>query len=332
MTIKTSQIARVLLRAMLLFGLVSTVAAQNTVIDIPSPEEMAESVKAFEEEMKDDPRYQHEKKGYQLLKQGKAGDAIVEFDAALKLDPETKTVHVKKGIALNQLQQYAKALEHLDKGIALHQGSAGWTWWPQYYRGVALISLGRLEEAIQAFSVTIEINKSPQAYTGRAMAHANLNRPRKALDDIGQALKYSPGNLRLLQTADYLKEQISLQDFWLKMAKSPGARTTPSGLIFLQRVAGSGPGPAATDTVKVHYHGTLVDGTVFDSSVDRGQAISFPLNRVIKCWTEGLQMMKVGGKSTLVCPAQIAYGARAVGDKIKAGATLVFDVELLAIE
>ena len=87
----------------------------------------------------------------------------------------------------------------------------------------------------------------------------------------------------------------------------------------------------ATDKVKVHYHGTLIDGTVFDSSVERKQPIDFALNGVIPCWTEGVQMMKVGGKARLVCPSEIAYGDNGAPPKIKPGATLVFDVELLEI-
>ena len=95
---------------------------------------------------------------------------------------------------------------------------------------------------------------------------------------------------------------------------------------------GTGASPTATSKVKVHYHGTFEDGRVFDSSVERGQPATFPLNRVIKCWTEGLQMMKVGGKAKLVCPADIAYGAAGRPPKIPANATLYFEVELLAIE
>ena len=89
--------------------------------------------------------------------------------------------------------------------------------------------------------------------------------------------------------------------------------------------------PTAADTVKVHYHGTLIDGSVFDSSVDRGTPATFPLNGVIKCWTEGLQKIKVGGKARLVCPADVAYGDRGSPPKIKPGSTLVFEVELLEI-
>jgi FKBP-type peptidyl-prolyl cis-trans isomerase len=95
-------------------------------------------------------------------------------------------------------------------------------------------------------------------------------------------------------------------------------------------VAGEGAQPGPTDEVKVHYHGTLRDGTVFDSSVDRGTPAQFPLDRVIPCWTEAVTQMKVGGKSRIVCPASIAYGSRGMG-AIPGDAALVFEVELLEI-
>jgi FKBP-type peptidyl-prolyl cis-trans isomerase FkpA len=113
-------------------------------------------------------------------------------------------------------------------------------------------------------------------------------------------------------------------------AAKPGAVKTDSGMVYIETEAGTGDSPTATDTVKVHYTGTLVDGTVFDSSVKRGQPVEFPLNRVIACWTEGLQKMKVGGKAQLICPAQLAYGERG-RPGIPPGATLVFDVQLLDI-
>ena len=116
-----------------------------------------------------------------------------------------------------------------------------------------------------------------------------------------------------------------------KAAKEAGAKKTESGAIVTPIKEGKGEQPKATDTVKVHYHGTLIDGTVFDSSVKRGEPATFPLNQVIKCWTEGLQLMKVGGKSKLVCPSAIAYGDRGSPPTIKPGATLVFEVELLEI-
>ncbi len=113
--------------------------------------------------------------------------------------------------------------------------------------------------------------------------------------------------------------------------KKPGVTTTPSGLQIETLVAGTGPSPTAADKVKVHYVGTLIDGTKFDSSVDRGQPITFPLNGVIKGWGEGLQLMKVGGKARLVIPPSLGYGAQGTGP-IPPNATLVFEVQLLSIE
>jgi FKBP-type peptidyl-prolyl cis-trans isomerase FkpA len=112
-----------------------------------------------------------------------------------------------------------------------------------------------------------------------------------------------------------------------KAAAAPGAVRTPSGLVYRELRAGTGTSPAATDTVKVNYRGTLVDGKKFDSN----DGIKFPLNQVIPCWTEGVQKMKVGGKSELVCPSTIAYGANGMPPDIPGGATLVFEIELLGI-
>ncbi|PSL47685.1 FKBP-type peptidyl-prolyl cis-trans isomerase FklB [Chitinophaga niastensis] len=112
----------------------------------------------------------------------------------------------------------------------------------------------------------------------------------------------------------------------------PGVVTLPSGLQYEILKAGEGPKPTINDKVKTHYHGTLIDGTVFDSSVDRGEPISFPVSGVIKGWTEALQLMPVGSKWRLFVPSELAYGDRGAGPKIGPGSTLVFDVELLAIE
>jgi FKBP-type peptidyl-prolyl cis-trans isomerase FkpA len=114
-------------------------------------------------------------------------------------------------------------------------------------------------------------------------------------------------------------------------AQEEGAVRTGTGLVHKILVPGTGPSPAATDTVQVHYHGTLPDGRVFDSSVDRGQSASFPLDQVIPCWTEGVQRMRVGEKAKLVCPAGLAYGDRGAGGVIPPGSPLVFEVELLGI-
>ena len=109
-------------------------------------------------------------------------------------------------------------------------------------------------------------------------------------------------------------------------AKEAGAKVLPSGLVYRSLQEGKGANPAASNTVKVHYRGTFPDGKEFDSSYKRNEAIEFPLQNVIPCWTEGVQLMKVGGKAKLTCPPAIAYGSRGAGGVIPPNATLVFDV------
>jgi len=127
------------------------------------------------------------------------------------------------------------------------------------------------------------------------------------------------------------KEKKESQSFLDKEAKVPGTEKTASGLLYRETKAGTGPTPVATDKVKVNYHGTLRDGTVFDSSRDRGVPATFPLNGVIPCWTEGVQKMKVGGTAVFVCPSDIAYKDRGAPPNIKPGAALKFEVELMEI-
>jgi FKBP-type peptidyl-prolyl cis-trans isomerase len=127
------------------------------------------------------------------------------------------------------------------------------------------------------------------------------------------------------------EEKEASKSFLAEAAAAPGAVKMDSGLIYAETRAGTGANPGLTDRVEVHYHGTLRDGTVFDSSRDRGEPAIFPVNGVIRCWAEALQMMKVGGQAAIVCPAEIAYGDRGTG-KIKPGAALRFEVELISIE
>lgn len=115
------------------------------------------------------------------------------------------------------------------------------------------------------------------------------------------------------------------------LLKNPRAMQTPSGLVYSEIIAGIGAQPTADSTVLVHYHGTLTDGTVFDSSVDRGEPIKFPLKNVIAGWQEGVALMRQGGKATLVVPSDLAYGDQGSPPVIPPGATLQFDVELLEV-
>lgn len=122
------------------------------------------------------------------------------------------------------------------------------------------------------------------------------------------------------------------EKFLAENAKKPGVKVTPSGLQYIITEEGKGASPKATDTVKVHYKGTLIDGTVFDSSIDRGQPIEFPLNGVIPGWTEGLQLMKEGGKATLFIPSSLGYGERGAGGAIGPNQALIFEVQLLEVK
>ena len=148
------------------------------------------------------------------------------------------------------------------------------------------------------------------------------------------AQKYNPkinelAHARMAAKAGAEKKKDS--DFIAQVMKEPGAAKTDSGLIYIPIKEGDGASPKLSDKVKVHYHGTLTNGTVFDSSVQRGAPAEFPLGGVIKCWQEGVQKMKVGGKAKLVCPSEIAYGDRGMPPQIPGGATLVFEVQLLEI-
>lgn len=122
------------------------------------------------------------------------------------------------------------------------------------------------------------------------------------------------------------------EKFLAENAKREGVKTTPSGLQYEVLEPSLGQKPKATDTVRVHYEGTLIDGTVFDSSYRRGESISFPLNGVIKGWTEGLQLMSIGSKYKFFIPYQLAYGERGAGASIPPYSALIFTVELLGIE
>ncbi|MCX6292275.1 MAG: FKBP-type peptidyl-prolyl cis-trans isomerase [Bacteroidetes bacterium] len=169
------------------------------------------------------------------------------------------------------------------------------------------------------------------------------------LDILSKAIRHSIKGDSLLFSAQqsqgviqaYLQEKqkqkadvnIAIGKKFLDENKSkPGVKALPDGLQYLVMKEGTGPIPTATDTVTVHYHGTLLDGTVFESSVDKGQPIEYPVGGFIKGWQEALQMMKVGSKWKLFIPSELAYGDRASGPKIQPNSTLIFEMELLAIK
>ena len=154
------------------------------------------------------------------------------------------------------------------------------------------------------------------------------NEPKAALDEYGPRIQ-----LLMQQRMSAVAEaEKKASDAWVaEQAALPGAQRSASGVVVIPITEGTGASPTADSTVRVHYHGTLRDGTVFDSSVERNDPISFSLSQVISCWTEGVQKIKVGGKSKLICPSDTAYGDQGSGS-IPGGAALSFEVELLAIE
>jgi FKBP-type peptidyl-prolyl cis-trans isomerase FkpA len=161
----------------------------------------------------------------------------------------------------------------------------------------------------------------------RALADAAAGKPAVDLNTWGP--KIQPlAQARAAKVSE--REKTASAAYLAKAAAESGAVKADSGLIYREVKAGAGESPKATDTVKVHYRGTLVNGTEFDSSYSRNQPAQFPLNGVIKCWTEGVQKMKVGGKAVLVCPSDLAYGDQG-RPSIPGGAALIFEIELLEI-
>ncbi len=176
---------------------------------------------------------------------------------------------------------------------------------------------------------TFTLSEAELEFVKSGLTDGVLKRPQKVdLQTYGPKINQL-GQTRATALAEIEKKAGAA--FATKAAAESGAKKTESGAIVTTIKEGKGATPKASDTVKVHYHGTLIDGTVFDSSVKRGEPATFPLNQVIKCWTEGVQLIKVGGKSRLVCPSAIAYGDRGQPPVIRPGATLVFEVELLDI-
>ncbi len=179
-------------------------------------------------------------------------------------------------------------------------------------KSLEVFALTEAELAIVQKGITEGVKKAP----------ALDEKAQKSVQDLVQA--------RLAVAAE--KEKAAGDKYLSDAAKEKGAVKAESGLVYTSLKDGTGPQPTAADKVKVHYTGKLVNGKVFDSSVERKQPIDFPLNGVIPCWTEGVQKMKVGGKAKLVCPPGIAYGPNGRPPQIPGNAVLVFEVELLGVE
>jgi len=161
----------------------------------------------------------------------------------------------------------------------------------------------------------------------RALTDAAAGKPALELSEWGPRIQPFASARAERVTA---REKVSSAAYLDKAAAATGAVRTDSGIVYTEMSAGAGQAPTSSDTVKVHYRGTLTNGTEFDSSYARNEPAQFPLGGVIKCWTEGVQRMKVGGKARLVCPSDLAYGDGG-NEAIPGGAALVFEIELLEI-
>ena len=178
------------------------------------------------------------------------------------------------------------------------------------------LSIGR---SIEIFQLT----KPELAIVQKALTdHSNGVKPAVAVEEYGPKLQ---------ALAKGRQEKVS-KAYMDKASKEKGVQKIAGGILYTELKAGKGESPKPTDKVKVHYRGTLTNGTEFDSSYKRNEPAEFPLNGVIKCWTDGVQKMKAGGKARLVCPSDVAYGERGSPPTIPPGATLVFEVELLEIK
>jgi len=174
----------------------------------------------------------------------------------------------------------------------------------------------------------LDLQGSELAYLVQGLQDGVLGRdPRVKADEYSDKVQ-ELAQARL--AASSAREEAKAKDFLAKMAGEKGAVKTDSGIVIIARQEGSGPAPRASDTIRVNYEGKLADGTVFDSSIERGEPATFPLDEVIPCWTEALQHVKVGGRAEIVCPPDLAYGTDG-RPGIPPNAALVFDVHLLGI-
>jgi FKBP-type peptidyl-prolyl cis-trans isomerase FkpA len=240
---------------------------------------------------------------YIFLTKGMLALLVLSANAQTAKQPATSTA-AKKSPAATPARRIAPALATDDEKTIYALGLS-------IYRSLSPFNLSPAE---------LDIVK-------RALSDAAAGKPAVEISTWGP--KIDPlAKARAAKVA--LKQKTVSSTFLLKAAAEPGAVKSDSGLIYKEITAGTGASPAASDTVKVNYRGTFTDGKEFDSSYSRNQPAEFPLSNVIRCWTEGVQKMKVGGKARLVCPSDIAYGDQGRGG-IPGGATLIFEIELLSV-
>lgn len=196
-----------------------------------------------------------------------------------------------------------------------------------------------MKNALDSFSYALGVSMA-EFYKSQGIKDINLGLVNQALNDVKKStakMSEEECNSIIMNYMESMKSEKAAatkkegQAFLEENKKRPGVVSLPSGLQYEVITAGNGPKPMLTDTVTVHYHGTLIDGTIFDSSRQRGESISFPVNGVIKGWVEALQLMPKGSTWKLFIPSDLAYGDNQAGPVIKPGSTLIFEVELLEI-
>jgi FKBP-type peptidyl-prolyl cis-trans isomerase FklB len=206
----------------------------------------------------------------------------------------------------------------------------------------AAVGVSQLKNGKDSASYALGV-RIAQNLKGQGFETLNMSLLQKAMGDVLQSKKTLLEETLLDECISRFHQKVAAEKasvakkeglaFLAANGKRKGVVTMPNGLQYEVIKTGTDTvKPGLTDKVKCHYHGTLINGTVFDSSVDRGEPVSFPLNGVIKGWQEALQLMTVGSKWKLYIPSELAYGDRAAGDKIAPGSTLIFEVELLAVE
>ncbi|HET9418909.1 MAG TPA: FKBP-type peptidyl-prolyl cis-trans isomerase [Chthoniobacterales bacterium] len=189
------------------------------------------------------------------------------------------------------------------------------------------LNLQKQEEALKKQNVQINTDALVNG-----LKDALAGKPQLTTDQVRATLTAFEQDMTQKQQAAGEKNKTDGERFLAENKKKDGVKTTPSGLQYKVIKEGNGPQPKETDTVVANYRGTLIDGTEFDSSYKRGQTATFPLNRVIRGWTEGLQLMKVGSKYQFFIPANLGYGSQQMGPDIGPNSTLIFDVELVGIQ
>jgi FKBP-type peptidyl-prolyl cis-trans isomerase len=276
---------------------------------------------------------------------GKYNDAIVDCNRAIRIKPNFLEAYNNRGLAYRLLGEYDKAIADYNEAIRINPDYVR----VYYNRGTVYDSKGEFDKAIADYTKSIQLDATfAQAYQHRAFTYLKSNEFKNAITDYTKAIQLSPNSVGYLQRglaykqldnidkadADFAKaKELGVDTRFLTLNRlEAGVKTTRSGLQYRVVKSGSGKTPKESSQVTVHYEGSFVTEKIFDSSFKRNKPATFPVNGVIRGWTEALQLMKEGDEWILFIPAKLAYGEKGVGEVIYPGATLIFRVQLLKVE